>query len=1138
MTDEEIKVLTDVEHVKKRKAIYMGEVSDVEQDTFVYDDTELSFRTVKYNTGLLKLFDEIFTNAIDNYQRTKGAARGKTTEVYVELASDHISVKNNGKSIPIELMEVGDKKLYKPQVVFTVLRSGTNFDDTTSRTWGGTNGVGSKIVSILSHKFEIDIVCDKKHYTQLVEDSTHTIHPPIIRSCRESDYTKVSFYPMFEEFGKKGFADDDTLSMCRTRVYDVAYLPLALFVNGKQIAPVSWKQFAQQRAAFFTEDEVMTYEDAKSGWKYAFTASSVKSCISSYVNYINTNEGGKHVDELVDKLRQHLKNSYKSLNVNRIRDKLFMCVSAIVVNPTFESQAKNRLTSSVKATAPSIPTELLKSFAKNTSIVALLEGKEVAKKNRLNRSALIAAIPKAKDATYAGNAKYKERTRLILTEGDSALTTAVNGIEYIKNGLDYFGLFPLRGKSLNVRSSSLKSYLENQEWNHLKILLGLEDGKEYNSISKLRYGGVILMTDADTDGAHIKALIINFFECKFPSILQIDGYIREFITPMVKITMKESSLVWKQNRQALLMKAYKGSVAGTYTYPLYNRVEFAKFEEKYPTATSQSKVSYIKGLGTIEKFDAKQYFTHFEDNEIKILFDEHSHEVLDKAFSNKRADDRKEWIASITENTYLERCPRTPISCNDFIDADLCLFSFDNCVRAIPSMVDGLKPTQRKILCALFQMGNKAYENIKVTELGGLVTKEMKYEHGDTSMNETIVKLAQDYTGSNNINLLIPIGQFGTRRMNGDDHAAYRYLHTRLNKIARKLFPFEDDDVLNYKLEEGDKVEPTYYVPILPMVLINGAMGLGTGWSTEVPSFDPVELCKLIRQLVSGEIVEVNEFNLPSWYKDFRGTVVYETKSKRKSLSSKVNVCVCDASCKQKLPRWRYEGVYTFDAHDDTDDTFTIRVSDAWCENSIDKLFEVLNKMIVDGIVVSLTAEKYTEAKFVATFDATKIDEDTVVERLGLNGTIAETNMTMFNSNGVITRYNCIADIIREWYDVRYECYLRRIALLIKRIENDIVMLSNRYRFVKEIAIDETLIINRRKKDDIVKELTSKHYDKMNGSYDYLLSMSIYSLTKEKLEELAKELETKKEQLEYYKNITPEELWLDEIASLEAVLCQ
>ena len=176
------------------------------------------------------------------------------------------------------------------------------------------------------------------------------------------------------------------------------------------------------------------------------------------------------------------------------------------------------------------------------------------------------------------------------------------------------------------------------------------------------------------------------------------------------------------------------------------------------------------------------------------------------------------------------------------------MFSIADCARSIPSLCDGLKPGQRKILFACFK--RKLKNEIKVAQLSGYVAEHSAYHHGEVSLQGTIVAMAQNFVASNNINLLLPNGQFGTRNMGGKDCASARYIFTALSPVTRYLFPESDDQVLQYLEEEGQSIEPNHYLPIIPLSLVNGAEGIGTGWSTFIPQHNPRDIVDNIRRLM------------------------------------------------------------------------------------------------------------------------------------------------------------------------------------------------------------------------------------------------------------------------------------------------
>lgn len=252
------------------------------------------------------------------------------------------------------------------------------------------------------------------------------------------------------------------------------------------------------------------------------------------------------------------------------------------------------------------------------------------------------------------------------------------------------------------------------------------------------------------------------------------------------------------------------------------------------------KVKYYKGLGTSTCAEAKEYFRAIKQHmiffkQISPISKQGDDSAIELAFSKSMADARKKWLAEYDPQASIDHSQKS-ISYKDFVNLELIHFSVADCHRSIPNIVDGLKPGQRKIIFSCFKRlpkgAQKLSQEIKVAQLSGYVAEHSAYHHGEISLQMTIVNMAQDFMGSNNVNLLEPVGQFGTRMLGGKDYASARYIYTNLEDYTRYLFPEHDQPLLDYLKEEGLSIEPNYYVPILPLVLVNGAEGIGTGWST------------------------------------------------------------------------------------------------------------------------------------------------------------------------------------------------------------------------------------------------------------------------------------------------------------------
>ena len=424
---------------------------------------------------------------------------------------------------------------------------------------------------------------------------------------------------------------------------------------------------------------------------------------------------------------------------------------------------------------------------------------------------------------------------------------------------------PLRGKILNVRDATSKQLQENEEVMNIVRSVGLDFTQTYaDGISNkgLRYGRVILMTDQDTDGSHIKGLVINLFEHFWPELLYKHGFLSYIATPLVKVRRagKSSGVL---------------SFFSLQEYDAWRRSE-GEFTDQGAKNIQDYKVKYYKGLGTSTAGEAREYFSD-TSKAFKSFFPgsiEASKDAIDLAFNKERAKDRRNWIDSIYESSAYINPLQNKITFEDFINKELIQFSFADNVRSIPSAIDGFKPAQRKVLFACFK--KNLVNEMKVVQLAGYVAEQTAYHHGEASLHSTIINMAQDFVGSNNVPLLMPVGQFGTRSEGGKDFASPRYIFTQLSPLARLIFPAADDAQLTYSEEDGLVVEPTYYIPIIPTLLVNGTQGIGTGWSTFVPPHDILDVIKYTEALIEGK---PPGFQLSPKLSGFQGTIIPSKRS-------------------------------------------------------------------------------------------------------------------------------------------------------------------------------------------------------------------------------------------------------------------
>jgi DNA topoisomerase-2 len=731
-------------------------------------------------------------------------------------------------------------------------------------------------------------------------------------------------------------------------------------------------------------------------------------------------------------------------------------------------------------------------------LTAVKENK-AAKKTDGSKTRTIRGIPKLTDANWAGTEKSKDCI-IIFCEGDSAKAGIISGLS--SDDRNTIGVYPMKGKILNVRGEAVKKISENKEITEIKKILGLETGKKYETINDvykhLRYGKVLFMTDQDLDGSHIKGLGINLFQTEWPTLSNIPGFIGFMNTP--------------------ILKAHKGSTELNF----YNDGEFNAWKET--NDIKGWKIKYYKGLGTST---GKEFREYFEKKKL-VGFErtEKSDNAIDMVFNKKRADDRKDWLKLYDRDAYLDTS-KERVSYEEFIDRELIHFSKYDCDRSIPNLMDGLKISLRKILYAAFK--KNLTSEIKVAQFSGYVSEHSGYHHGEASLNAAIVGLAQNFVGSNNINLFMPNGQFGTRLQGGKDSASERYIFTQLNKITRSIFPVSDDAILSYLNDDGLLVEPIYYAPIIPMVLVNGSKGIGTGFSTDIMCYNPIQIIQYLKDkllFIEEDDEEISEFT--PYYEGFKGTVskISDDKFLIKGVYEKLGI---DKIKVTELP----VGYWTEDFKE---------LLEQLIDPGADKEGKRIQPLIKDYDDMS----KDTNVDFTITF-AKGVLEDLELAKgdYGCNGlekvlklytTNTTTNMHLFDADDVLQKYDKVTDIIDAYYETRLKLYQVRKEHMISSLEKELVLLSNKAKYIQE-NLDGTIDLRKKKKDEVVSMLKDKGYNIMEDDteYKYLVKMPMDSVTEENVDKLLKDKAIKDSELETVKNTTIHKMWLKELDRLTEV---
>jgi len=1223
------------QHILDRPDTYIGSNKVILDEQFVFDEKQnrIIKKTVNYNPSFIKIFDEILVNAIDHSVVDSSM---NFIKVNIDRENNTIEVHNNGKGIPI--VKHAEYEVYIPEMIFGELLTSSNYDDTDKRVVGGRNGMGAKATAIYSTFFAVETVDEERglYYYQEFTNNMYDKSKPKIKKTNTKSYTKIKFKPDYSRFKLKGITDDIN-SILVKRVYDSTACTdkrVAVYLNGKKIKE---KDFLNYIQLYLDNSCKIIYESSEGSWEYAVTMYENYSQVS-FVNGIATTQGGKHVDyilnQIVKKLSELIKTRKKIDNIkpNYIKDRLFIFVKSTIVNPNFSSQSKELLTTPVKdfGFKVEVSDNFIMKLYKSGIVEDIISFTKYKNDKELKKAEVNTSkkknlhIANLEDAHNAGTSKSNQCT-LILTEGLSAKTFAMSGLAII--GRNNFGVSALRGKLLNVREATQKQLLENEEINNLKKILGLQHGVKYKDVNNLRYGRVCILTDSDVDGVHIRCLIVNMFHAWWPELLDIKGFIVSMRTPIVKIT----------NNRTKIQKPF---------YSIKDYTDWAA-ENQINLWT----VKYYKGLGTSTANEAKEIFKEMDESIVNYISTskDNTDNAIILAFDKKQADLRKAWLQNYNFEKRLDQENHEFVKYEDLINKELIHFSIYDVIRSIPCICDGLKPSQRKVMYTLFKKNYK--KEIKVAQLGASVAETTSYHHGENSLYSTIVNMAQDYAGSNNINLLKPNGQFGcldpntfvrmwdksikkakyikendklmgddstsrtvlktvsgndkmylinlnnglkytvnqqhiltlyksslgvvdiylkdyialskeeqdcyksivkcyknekideyvdfsvtfkgvwefngwqldknerfllangvvthnSRLENGKDAASPRYIYTELNDITKKIFNPIDLNIVSYQEEEGETIEPVFYIPVLPMMLINGSNGIGTGYSTNIPSYNPVDIINNMKLLAEGKKIK----EMTPYYKNFKGKITKETTG--------------------NTPIFVMKGLY------EIKNNKTIQILEIPVGISINDYKEHLEKLSsVEKYSIQTYINNSTEKKpefDIIFLNASALEEFMKLDFmkiLKLTKNISVNNLHLLDENGVIKKYKNSEEILKNFLRIRIKYNDKRKQYLVNIYSKDIKILENKIRFLEEI-MDDKITIYRKTKKQIQSLLEEKEYDKIDNSYDYLTSLSIFSFSKETLDDFYKKLQNVTEKYKDIKSKSNVKILLDDLEDI------
>lgn len=424
------------------------------------------------------------------------------------------------------------------------------------------------------------------------------------------------------------------------------------------------------------------------------------------------------------------------------------------------------------------------------------------------------------------------------------------------------------------------------------------------------------------------------------------------------------------------------------------------------------------------------------------------------------------------------------------------IYTIEN--RAIPSVIDGFKPSHRKIIFVannIWKTGNE--KTLKVFQLSGAVANQAYYHHGDASLSAAIINMAQSF--KNSLPLLEEDGQFGSLR--SPEPGAPRYIGTKLSKNFRLLY--KDFELLENKEEEGEIIEPNFFLPIIPTVLLNGSSGIAVGFSSNILNRNPNDLIDSCAMLLKGRTITTTK----PYVKDFKGDFINDPENPK---------------------RWIIRGKV------EIKNTTTAKITELPPSMTYEKYEEILEDLVEKKKIVSYESNCKNNIDYSIKFtreDLSLLDEEKLIKLLKLEEANTEI-FTTLDENGKIKIFETDKEIIEYFTEFRLGYYVKRKEWMLNKLKYDLKVLLNRGKFIRAI-LENKLDIKNKSKDILISDITAMNLDLIDDSYDYLLRMPLWSLTKELFEKLKQDYTTKKEEVANLEKVEPKNMYLEDLKELK-----
>lgn len=861
-------VKTFKEHVRSR-SMWLGSTEPVKNSYFVYKNNTktLSNEKLEFSEALLKVFDELIVNVIDQW------SLNICKKITCSWKDNTFTITNVGSNIPIQVVPSQNNK-YTIELLFTKEYCGTNFTDSKDKITGGVNGLGLKLVTNYSNYMSIKACNNCIEYFQEFLNGGDIIKDPIIKKASSAthSYTTVTFKPNIALLCKDCNMDNNVieslimLRLLQTTLFlntleykhqndnHVKLSPIKISYNDVIIPSHTLKTFATMLG--ITKYVLLTFNKSthnKFPWYVLIGENNIikKYESMSVINGVYV-KNGSHLSTLYKQIFKYVTEK-KKINITEIvfLNTMFIIDCKHIPLVSFSSQSKTSFNLGKKV-LNEMKTEFVLTNSQLEEIFSILASK-LKIKEKVKTIDLKSIANKYVRAFHTGPS-----STLFIQEGDSA-ELAVNSMLLKENPTykkEYCGRFNLNGVPLNILKQIASDIITSQDPSSQDNITGIVNltaydiseilknnktlialahyiGLEINKEPKnLNYGEIVIVTDEDIDGkGHICSLLLVYFIVFWPKLFT-SKIIKRLHTPIIRV--------------------FKGKSIECF----YSLDEFKN--SKYQEDDRGCDIQYYKGLATHSKRDLQEMSNTMKDNMFLFELTDECREIMIKYYGNSTIE-RKRILLAEEKHLYDKLLyKKKTIRCKDHFNIETKDFQLEFISRKFKSIYDGMIESSRKVFACTRK---SVSHSIKVFQLGGLVAADMNYFHGDTSLNGTITKQAQAYIGSNNIPFLIGLSSgFGDRKKSRKHTAQPRYLNIKYNDIMDLIFPKCDDCLLEYVYEEGKKCQPTYYVSVIPLCILEFCTTPAAGWKCNIYPRNLTDVIKYVKDKINGKNVGVPIF--------------------------------------------------------------------------------------------------------------------------------------------------------------------------------------------------------------------------------------------------------------------------------------